>query len=245
MSDRMRVKITLAADEVEKDLLAGNTAVVIDTLRATSTIVTALNNGAKFVEPVVEIWEAQARGEELPEGSYLLCGERSGDKIVGFHLGNSPFDYSPEVVQNKILILSTSNGTRTIHRTIPADKILVGSLLNEEITMKEVIRLGKDLVLCCSGDNGDLSLEDFVTAGAMISTLLNQGIQIEGDDRIQTARSLYEKYADELVELISNSRNGKRLMRLGKIDEIIFCTDRNHCPIICYFDGAKIYTSLS
>ncbi|AZR74395.1 hypothetical protein BBF96_13965 [Anoxybacter fermentans] len=237
----MQVEIILTVNEMEDQLLVGKTAVVIDTLRATSTIVTALYYGAKLVEPKAGIVEARNRGKELKEGTYLLCGERNGIKVEGFDLGNSPLEYQPQVVSGKTVILSTTNGTKTIQRAMLAHRVLIGSLLNRSITMEEAINLGKDLVLCCSGTQGHFSLEDFVTAGAMISYLKNKGIQIQGDDRVQTAWLLYERYADDLVELMSCSQNGSRLVNIGQKADIEFCAQLDFFPLLCYFDGERVY----
>lgn len=237
----MQVDIILTANEMADFLLTGKTAVVIDTLRATSTIVTALYHGAKVVEPKAGIGEVERRVAELRDGEFLLGGERQGIKIDGFHLGNSPREYQPELVGGKQVILSTTNGTLTVRRAMAAEHILIGALLNLRATMEEVCRLGRDLVLCCSGTQGNFSLEDFVTAGAMVVQLKRLGVEVEGDDRVQTAALLYERYCDELVELMSCSQNGIRLVEIGLTGDIEFCAAEDRFPIVCRFDGERIY----
>ncbi len=236
----MRVEIILTGKEIDEFYLPGKTAIVIDTLRATSTIVTALYNGARVVEPMMGIYEARQRSQDLEIGTYLLCGEREGVKISGFDLGNSPLEYQPDVVSGKRVICSTTNGTMTIQKVSKAKFVLISSFLNQAATMDEVIRLGQDLILCCSGTKGHFSLEDFVTAGAMVSELNARGVKIYGDDRIQTARLLYERYKDDLVELMSCSQNGSRLVEIGNYRDIKFCAQRNIYPLVCYFTGQII-----
>lgn len=238
----MHVEIFFTANEMEDQQLRGKTAVVIDTLRATSTIVTALYNGAKAVEPTVEVAEAFRRGKELSAGTYVIGGEREGLKVEGFDLGNSPRDYLPPIVEGKTVILSTTNGTNTIRRARAADYVLIGSLLNAQAIMEEAVKIGKDLVLCCSGTKGHFSLEDFVTAGAMVERLQKLGVEVKGDDRVSTARLLYERYTDqnELAELVSCSQNGMRLVEIGLSDDIDYCIRQDSKPVVCYFDGQSI-----
>lgn len=238
----MHVEIILTVKEMRDQLLSGKTAVVIDTLRATSTIVTALANGAVGIEPLPEIDDARRRGKELAFGTYLLCGEREGQKIEGFDLGNSPLEYQPEIVQQKKVILSTTNGTLTIARASTAKRILIVSLLNKSSTMDEVIEVGDDLVLCCAGTKGHFSLEDFVTAGAMISDLKEKGISVIGDDKIQAACSLYEHNQNDLVELFSCSQNGLRLLAIDRLPDIQFCSQENIFPLVCRYTEGIIKT---
>lgn len=237
----MQVEIILTANEMQHAALRGKTAVVIDTLRATSTIVSALYHGAKAVEPKASIAEAWERARELAPGEFLLGGEREGVKVDGFDLGNSPREYLPQVVGGKTMILSTTNGTLTIQRTMDAAEVLIGALTNATATVEGVVRSGNDLVLCCSGTKGHFSLEDFVTAGAMIARLKDLGIEVEGDDRVQTAWCLYERYADDLVELMSCSQNGVRLVEIGLTGDIDHCAQQDRFPILCRFDGNRIW----
>lgn len=238
----MQVEMILTANEMRHAALRGKTAVVIDTLRATSTIVSALYHGAIAVEPKAEMEEVWARVQELQPGTFVLGGEREGMKVDGFDLGNSPREYQPAMVKGKTVILSTTNGTITIRRAMEAETVLIGALTNATVTVEEVRRLGKHLVLCCSGTKGHFSLEDFVTAGAMIDRLKNLGIEVEGDDRVQTAWHLYRCYADDLTTLMSCSQNGVRLVEIGLASDIAFCADQDTFPIVCRFDGKRICT---
>lgn len=240
----MQVKIFCTVKEIEADLLKGKTAVVIDTLRATSTIVTALHNGANAVLPkeeVNQVWE-QANRSYCGSDLYLLGGERGGLRLEGFHLGNSPLEYTREIVQDKNILLSTTNGTKAIQRGLAADHLLIGSLLNSRATMERVAEFGLDLVLCCSGTQGNFSLEDFITAGAMVFDLYQMGLSIEGDDRIQAARLLYERSANDLVKVMSSSQNGTCLLQFGRLEDIDFCAQKDRYPIVCTCQNDNIYS---
>lgn len=239
-SDSMHIEVILTAQEMVEYDLQGKTAVVIDTLRAASTIVAALYNGARAVEPKADIAGARERAAELRPGEYLLGGERDSIKADGFHKGNSPREYVCEVIQGKTLILSTTNGTMAIQQAKRAGRVLIAAFVNVGVTMEEAVRLQNDLVLCCSGTQGHFSLEDFVTAGAMIAYLKELGVEIRGDDRVQAAVLLYEHCKTDLVALISCSQNGIRLVEMGLLEDIIFCAQKDMLPLLCYFDGERI-----
>ena len=189
--------------------------------------------------------ETHQRGQELGQSRYLLCGERNGVMVEGFDKGNSPQEYQSDKIKDKVIILSTTNGTKTIQHAKAADHFLIGSLLNKSVTMEEVIALEKELMLCCSGTQGHFSLEDFVTAGAMINYLKEKGIKFQGDDRVQTAWLLYKRYADELSYLMSQSQNGSRLVKIGQQKDIEFCAREDIYPILCYGVGDYIQKRIS
>lgn len=236
----MHIELILTAQEMVEYDLHGKTAVVIDTLRATSTIVAALYNGAMAVEPKTDIASAWQRAAEFRPGEYLLGGERDSIKVDGFHNGNSPREYVDEVIRGKTLILTTTNGTVTIQQAMAAERVLIAALVNVGVTMEEVVCLQNDLVLCCSGTRGHFSLEDFVTAGAMIAHLRELGVEIQGDDRVLAAMLLYDRYKTDLVELMSCSQNGIRLVEIGLLEDIVFCAQKDRLPLLCYFDGERI-----
>src|SRR5690554_1115604 len=114
----------------QEEELRGKTVVVVDVLRATSTIVTALANGAKSVIPVADMGEASRISQSIDSDNYLLCGEKNGVQIEGYDLGNSPLEFTPEVVGGKSLILNTTNGTRAIKKSVGAAEVYIASFLN-------------------------------------------------------------------------------------------------------------------
>ncbi len=167
----MKIDVTFLPSQLENRKLAGKTVVVIDVLRATSTIATALANGCREVIPILEPADAEAVVRDLPPGSFLQGGERRGLKIPGFDLGNSPREYRPEVVGGKTVVLSTTNGTRAAILSREADAVAFGSLLNARAVADYCRERCSELILACAGRVGDFSLEDTVCAGMMISYL--------------------------------------------------------------------------
>lgn len=149
---------------------SGKTAVVIDVLRATSVIATALANGAHSVIPAETVEEAR----EIHRTSHmesLLCGERDTLMIEGFHLGNSPLEYTPEIVAGKQIILCTSNGTKAIRACEGAAKIIPLSFLNMGAVVDLLSTDNNEIVVVCAGTNGKFSLDDALCAGVLINRL--------------------------------------------------------------------------
>jgi 2-phosphosulfolactate phosphatase len=149
---------------------AGKTAVVIDVLRATSVITTALANGAISVFPAGSIDDAWAE-HRRNNNEGLVCGEKDAVKIQEFHLGNSPLEFTPEKVGGKKLVLLTSNGTHAIRACSKADRILILSFLNLEAVSAVLQQMNGQVVVVCSGTNGNFSLDDGLCAGMLANRI--------------------------------------------------------------------------
>ena len=152
---------------VDPKELSGCTCVVIDVLRATTTIATALFAGAREVIPCLEIEDARRIAASLPTGSYLLGGERGGKKIDNFQLGNSPAEYTAEVVKDKVVVFTTTNGTRALLACRGAEFVLCGAFVNLS-PLCEAIRNRSNIHLVCAGTDGQISREDVLLAGAIV-----------------------------------------------------------------------------
>ena len=212
--------------------LSGTTCVVLDILRATSSMITALANGAEQILPVATIEEALAAKAEHPEA--LLCGERHGRRITAtqtggteFDLGNSPREYTAEIVAGKTLISTTTNGTRALRACSGAREIWVGSFLNLEATIDQ-LRLVKPerLVLVCSGTFEEAAMEDTLAAGAMADAVWDLFEDIE--DSAQIARSLHQSYSDSLNESIKLALNARRLLEVPELaEDVSFCSQQS------------------
>jgi len=153
---------------------AGRGAVVIDILRATTTIVTALANGAKAVVPAATSEEAVRLTSNLEKNGYLLAGERRSLKIEGFQLGNSPLEMQPEVVRGKTIFLATTNGTPALVAAQGADPVLVGAAVNFKAVVeraRQVFLERQELAIICAGRERQFSLEDAYTAGRIVKAL--------------------------------------------------------------------------
>jgi 2-phosphosulfolactate phosphatase len=148
--------------------LTAKKVVVIDVLRATSTIVTALGNKALEIIPVIEPSEVIDLIKKLGPGECLTGGERKGLKIEGFDMGNSPAEYKKERVEGKKIIISTTNGTKAIKSTQGAAEVYIGSFLNVRAVVDHLREGDQDIIIICSGRDQNLCLEDLACAGMMI-----------------------------------------------------------------------------
>ncbi len=159
---------------VEPVELAGGTVVVIDVLRASTTIIYALDAGAREVVPCLEIADAQKLADQLPTDEIVLGGEREGVLIDGFDLGNSPEDYTPDRVEGKTVIFTTTNGTRAMIHARMADEVLVGAFVNAGAIVDRLVDREKVSILC-AGTDGRISEDDAMVAGLLVDRLQRRG----------------------------------------------------------------------
>ncbi|MDK2784441.1 MAG: 2-phosphosulfolactate phosphatase [Bacillota bacterium] len=198
-------------------------AVVIDVLRATSVMVTALAHGARSVRPVAEIEEAKALAAAFPPGTALCGGERRALPIPGFALGNSPLEYTPEKVAGKTIILTTTNGTRALAALRQVEPLFIGAFLNARAVARTLAQLGRDAVLVCSGTRGRFSLDDVACAGLIVAHLKALVPGLELDDLAYASLVLYETHRSNLRELIAHAGHYQYLISIGLEPDIAYC----------------------
>ncbi|MDK2801293.1 MAG: 2-phosphosulfolactate phosphatase [Clostridiales bacterium] len=229
----MRIDVIATADEAEEQKVKGKLAVVIDVLRATSTIVTALYNGCKGVIPVYDIERARSKACELEPLQCLLGGERKGIMIEGFHHGNSPLEYTAESVRNKYVILTTTNGTKAIHHAKTATDITIASFLNGQAVAQYIGRHFCDqVVMICAGTEGNFSLEDVLCAGKVIDELINIRNDVYLNDLGIAAKDLYANNKEQLHNILSHTFHYSRLVSLGFDEDVAFCMQQDIYPIV-------------
>jgi 2-phosphosulfolactate phosphatase len=203
----------------------GAHVVVIDVLRASSTIVHACENGVERIIPVAEVEDATKLLPTLDRKKTLLCGEREGIKIEGFDLGNSPLEYASKVVKGKTLILSTSNGTVAITASAAAKEIVIGCFLNLGHVVSHVLSSRpKKVALLCAGNLGQFALEDFVCGGHLVQRLVESSrAKLTLNDGAVAARALAASMTDA-GEVVRNSSHGQLLAELGFEADLEFCS---------------------
>jgi len=214
----------------------GNTAcVVFDILRATSTFVTALQNGASEIIPVSEIDQAVARRHEHPH--CLLAGERDGLKIraaqsggVDFDFGNSPREFTPEAVRGKTIVSTTTNGTRALRACTGAKCVLAASFLNLTATVR-FLQAGKytELLLVCAGTGENPATEDILAAGAIVELLeIYEGRRMNITNNTFSAKTTFSVAKEHFARAVRDSHNGRRLLANPDLrDDVAYCSQRD------------------
>lgn len=225
-------EVFFSAQAFQEDELRDKTAVIIDVLRASSTIVTALNNGAKGVVPVADMGDASKMAQNVNSPHYLLCGEKGGEKIEGYDLGNSPLEYTADKINDKTIILNTTNGTKAIKRSMLAETIFIGCFLNLGALIEELKQIENEIVLVCAGWRGRLSLEDLLCAGYIISELTDGKLPKDALDGAKVAFGLYEKFGNDILDAVSHSNHAARLKGIVGTDDIAFCCQVNQFEVV-------------
>ena len=214
-------------------------AIVIDVLRATSTIVTALDNGAASIIPVREPDEAIAVMKRIGRERVLLCGERKSRLIEGFDLDNSPASYTRERVEGKTLVITTTNGTRAlVDAAHDATTVYCAALINRAAIVTLLANAEGDARLHCAGSEGTPSFEDIICAGAIVDALIHINKTVPISDAARAAATVYTANAKRLTTAIASGTHAKHLIEEGFAPDIAACAklDTSACVPI-YAEG--------
>jgi len=214
--------------------------VVIDVLRATSTMITALANGAECIVPAETLSEARDFYKRYPD--HLLAGERRGVKPSGFHLGNSPMEFQREVVRRKTIILTTSSGTRTILAASASPNVLLAAFLNVEAAAEKAVQLaeaeGVGITIAPSGRKHSFSLEDFLCAGAIALRL--ERADVEFSDFTWGALLAFKSLGEPLGQAVWMCRHARELREQGFGEDVEFCSQLNLFRTVPVFKAGRI-----
>ena len=239
----MYISVIPTAQQAQGINFSGQTALVIDVLRATSVITTALENGAREVIPVKTVEEAQNLYAQCDTDKTLRGGERNALKIEGFDLSNSPLEYKKKVVEGKTLILTTTNGTNAINNIIGADEVVLACFRNGAAVVEHIVGLShrgsSDIAIVCAGTESHFSLDDGLCAG-MIIELLKQRTEVETDDLGLLLHRFYNENKGNLFGALSGCYHLKRLFTLGFYDDIKFCLETNCIQTVPVLKDGKI-----
>src|SRR5207302_514467 len=219
MAKERDVQVHLLPGLAPPGRLTGGVAVVIDVLRATTTIIHALAAGCTAVVPCAEVEEARALADGLLAGKVLLGGERGGRPLPGFDLGNSPGEYTPEVCKGRTVVLTTTNGTKAIHRAIGADRILLAAFVNFSAVCEQFRNDLRPVHIICAGTDGDITLEDTLLAGALV-VFLGDVSEVVLNDSAHLAWDCFDNHGDELLETLQLSKGGDNLHGHGYDEDI-------------------------
>ncbi|MFH0777096.1 MAG: 2-phosphosulfolactate phosphatase [Candidatus Eisenbacteria bacterium] len=229
----MKLDCYLVPSEVTEATLSERVVVIVDVLRACTTMTHALFNGAEKILPAASIEAATKLTSSLDKGSTLLCGERDGKMVKGFDLGNSPLEYTREVVENKTLVFATTNGTKLMAKGLKAREQLVCAFINVGRVVAQLKPEGAESAVVCAGRTGYFSLEDTVCAGMVVSKVCEAFPGAwELNDGAIAARALYEKFGGDILGMLRNSSHGRYLASLGFEQDIEVCSRVDSVPVL-------------
>jgi len=240
----MRIDVYFTPLGLKEEDLAGRGVVVIDVLRATTTIVTALANGAKAVVPAASSEEAVRLTANLAKGGILLAGERKSLKIEGFQLGNSPREMTPEVVAGKTIFLATTNGTPALVAAQGGAPVLVGGAVNFTALAERaraVFSERSDLAIVCAGRDKQFALEDAYTAGRLIKAV-KKGVppkKLTLNDAAQVSLDLAAQQGG-WQDALGASDAARMLGEVGLGDDVKFCANPDRLKIVPVYADRRI-----
>ena len=213
--------------------------VVIDVLRATSAMVTAFEHGVARIIPVATIEEAT---QYIGLPGYIVAAERDGEVVEGFQFGNSPLAFRDrELVAGKTIVITTTNGTRTINLARNAKQLVIGSFLNLSALSEWLVEQNDNVLLLCSGWRDKFNLEDSIFAGAVMDRLLNSGKFGSEEDSSIAAKYLFMAAQENLLSLLKAAPRRKRLEQLKLLDDVKFCLTPDQSRVIpIYREGVLV-----
>jgi 2-phosphosulfolactate phosphatase len=220
MPEERVVRVHLTPERLCPALLASSVAVVIDVLRATTTMIHALSAGCDAVWPVEEVEEARRIADGMRAGRVLLGGERDGVPPTGFDAGNSPGEYTCARCKGATLVLTTSNGTRALLRAAAAARTLIAGFVNYSAVCEQLAAEARPIDIVCAGHHGEVALEDALLAGAMVEFLCEHE-PVSLNDAARLAWDCFEHHGRVLDGALEISAGGVHLRRLGYDDDIL------------------------
>jgi 2-phosphosulfolactate phosphatase len=240
----MKIDLSFNAGQFDELQLRDKNVIVLDVLRASSTITVALNNGAREIIPVASIESAVKISGSLFGEVTLRGGERNGKAIEGFNLGNSPLEYSETAVRGKSIIYCTTNGSVAMAKSRYARTLAVGSFINLTATTDFIRVENKDFLFICAGranSIGNFSMEDAVCAGMMIQNLLKaESLEVELSDSAKAAHALSKSFGRSILKMLKTSEHGKYLIEIGFAEDLKICARLDSVPVLPILTGTVI-----
>lgn len=233
----MKLDVLFSPVQADELFFTGKTTVVIDVLRASSTIITALANGAKEVVPVGTIEFAVKVSGGIFGGQTLLGGERNTKKIEGFALGNSPSEYTKEIVSGKTIVFYSTNGSRAIVKAKYSANLFICSFNNLSALAEHLNKLGEDVIILCSANNNFLSLEDSVCAGMLVNELNTDNTNITLTDASKSALTLFKSFGKNILKLLYETEHGELLINNGFESDLKSCAELDSTEVIPFYSG--------
>jgi 2-phosphosulfolactate phosphatase len=241
----VRIEVYFTPHGVVPSDLEGRTVVVVDLLRASTSIAVALAAGAREILPAGSIEEAMRIAQNLERDQVVLAGERKSVRIEGFALGNSPREFTPEAVGGKTVVLTTTNGTQALLVAQDAEQVLVAGAVNFTAVVQRtraVLEGSGDLVILCSGQERQFAIEDAFAAGRLAKVLLPEGglRRVAMNDGAIAALEIARHFGEKWLRALRVSRHGQELVELGFADDLKVCGTQDTHPVLPVYADRRI-----
>ena len=229
-----KIDVCFSPDLIHQYDISDRCVVVIDVLRATSCMVAGLGSGVQSITPVATVEECEALGKE----GYVMAGERGGEKLPQFDMGNSPFEYMQQALKGKKIAASTTNGTKCIELSKKAPEVIIAAFLNLTAVLNHLKRQNKDALLFCAGWRGKFNLEDSLLAGAICEGL-KKDFEMESD-AATSAFFLFESMKNDLSYYINRSNHASRLSSFGVMKDLQYCASIDEFEVVPKLQGREL-----
>jgi len=238
----VRLDVFFTPGQVKPGDLAGRLVAVVDVLRASTSIATALGNGARTVIPLEGADEVIVRSKDFARSQILLAGEQKMLPISGFDLGNSPEAFTPEVVEDKTILITTTNGTRALLGVQGARDIVIASYVNFTAVltlMKVAAGTDTDIAIVCASEEGSFTLEDAACAGRYVRAIPKRA-SIDLNDAAVASVLIEKKYGDNIAKVFKESTHGQALQEAGFGDDLAACAEVDAYPVVPIYQDRQI-----
>jgi 2-phosphosulfolactate phosphatase len=239
----VRVEVFFGASSMTSADVHGRVVVVLDVLRASTTIVVALSNGARAIIPFESAEEAITRSKSFERSEVMLAGERKMHTIPGFDLGNSPGEFTRDAVEGRTLLFTTSNGTGALVAVQNAREVLVGSFVNFSVTaamLRAAVGAGSDVTIVAAGREKHFALEDATCAGRFVRALSKGHPEAELNDGATAAVLMHRRYGGDLQKLFADAQHGRALAEAGFEGDLALCAAIDSHPVIPVYQDRQI-----
>jgi 2-phosphosulfolactate phosphatase len=242
----MKIAVVLLPDQLHSEHLRDRAVVVFDVLRATTCIAAALYAGAREVRVFRTLDDVRGAATSLASESRLLCGEAKCLRPPGFDLGNSPGEFTSQRVRDRIVLLSTTNGTRALVAARDAGELYATALVNASATAGSLIASGRDVTLVCAGMDGAFAMEDVIGAGSVITAIRMQGVDVQlVSDAAHAALDLHVTALKRgLYETFLLCRGGQNVLAAGLAEDLRFAARVDCCPVVARCDESLTIRSV-
>ena len=239
----MRLDVFFTPHQAKPADTAARLVVIVDVLRASTTVATALGNGAKTVMPLEGADEVIFRSKEFARSQIILAGEQKMHPITGFDLGNSPQDFTKKAVEGKTILITTTNGTRALLGVQGARDIVIASYVNFTAVlamMKVAASSNTDIAIICAGEEGGFTLEDAACAGRYVRAIPRRTDSVQVNDAAAASVLIEKKYGDNIEKVFKESSHGQALAEAGFGDDLAAAAEVDSYPVVPIYQERQI-----